>query len=534
MSSLDFIIVGSSAILGIAFIYIVWSYAKGLRSSPRELWIMYVIRLLEGAAYFAISFSMALWLSSDCGLGDVEAGVFISIWSVMHGAFLLIAGPFVDVFGIKKSFVFTFVLIIVSRLFVFWLTDPFLSMTLVFVPFAIGAALIEPAGYIAVKRYTTTKGANFGFGLIYVILNIAMAGGIWGFDKAREFFGETAGTVLPVVGHLSTYQLIYFVCLGIAVVCILILWFMRDGVEMGPEGVRVSLPERQLESLATMIVRTLKKAVTEIISTLVSVIKDSYFWKYVLIISITLFVRFTFFHFLYTFPKYGIRVLGEGAKVGTIYGTLNPILIVFAVPLFTALTKNFNSYKMLTIGSAISSLAIFIAAIPGHLFAPLTNTALGELVFVKWLSLAQDMPALLANPPSDFYWPLFMLIIIWSLGEAVWYPRYLHVLTELAPKGKEGTYIAVVTLPTFTSNLVVGPMSGLLLKAYTPLHEIVDAAGKTVQVVGDLSHHYMVWVWIGGMAVLTPIFLTIFKGVYYSMKKEQSKKEEQSEMPDPN
>jgi len=299
MSTLDFIIAGGAVVVGIAFIYILWSYARELRSSPRELWLTAVIRLLEGAVYFAISFSMALWLSADCGLGDVEAGIFISIWSVMHALFGLIAGPFVDTFGIKKSFIFTFGLVILSRLFMFWMTNPFVTMIAVFVPFAIGAALIEPAGLIAIKRYTTPVGANFGFGMIYVIMNIALAGGVWGFDKAREFFGETAGTIIPVVGHLSTYQFIYFISLGIAVVCMMLLWFMRDGVDMGPEGVRVSLPEQQLGSLTEIMVRTSKKAVTDIIATLASVVKERYFWKYLFIITVTLFVRFTFFHFMF-------------------------------------------------------------------------------------------------------------------------------------------------------------------------------------------------------------------------------------------
>ena len=140
------------------------------------------------------------------------------------------------------------------------------------------------------------------------------------------------------------------------------------------------------------------------------------------------------------------------------------------------------------------------------------------------------MPALLANPPSDIYWSLLVLVVIWSVGESIWYPRFLQVLTGLAPKGNEGTYIALVGILTFGSNLVVGPMSGLLLKAYTPVNEIVDAAGRTVQVLGDLSHHYMVWVWIGGMAVLTPIGLNLFRNVHYSMKKEQATKEVQTEM----
>lgn len=525
MSALDVTIICACVILASAFVYIIWSYAKELRASPRELWLMSVIRLLEGAAYFAINFSMALWLSADCGLGDVQAGVYISIWSFVHGAVGLIAGPFVDVFGIRKSFIFTFFLIIVSRIFMFWMTSPYLSLVMVFLPFAIGAALIEPAGYIAIKRYTTDTGASFGYGMIYVVMNLALAGGVWGFDKARELYGETAGSVLPVIGHLSTYQTIYLYCLGVALLCLLLVWLMRDGVEMTSEGIRVLLPEEQQGTFGKIVWGTLKKAVNDILLRLLFVIKDSYFWKYMLIITVTLFVRWPFFHLLYTFPKYGIRVLGEGAKVGTIYGVLNPVLIVFAVPIFTALLKKFSSYKVLMFGASISSLALFIAAIPGSFFASLTNSALGEIVFIKWLGLAETMTELMTRPPSPSYWPLLFLITFWSLGESVWYPRYLQVLTSLAPKGNEGTYIALVGLPTFTSPLIVGPMSGLLLRTYTPVKDVVDVAGQTVQIVGDLSYHYMVWVWIGGLAVLTPIGLILCKNLYYTMKEEKARKE---------
>jgi len=305
----------------------------------------------------------------------------------------------------------------------------------------------------------------------------------------------------------------------------MLLCLVRDGVEIGPEGIRVSLPAEQKGTLTEIMARTLKKTVSDVSATLVFVMKDRYFWKYLFIVSITLFARFTFFHFLFTFPKYGLRVLGESAKIGTVYGTLNPLLVIFLVPLVAAMTKKANSYRMLIIGTAISSLSVFIVAIPGSFFSSLTNSVLGELAFVKWLGLAPNLEGLMASPPSDLYWPLFIFLIIWSLGESVWYPKLLQLVTELAPKGNEGTYIAFMLLPTHMSTLLVGPMSGLLLKTYTPLNEVVDAAGKTIQMVGDLSHHYMVWVWIGGLAVLTPISLIIFRKVYYSMKEEQSRKE---------
>ena len=95
--------------------------------------------------------------------------------------------------------------------------------------------------------------------MLYVILNLGIAAGMYGFDKIREFSGET-GTILPVIGHLSSYQMIYLIGIGIAFVCLVLSWLMRDGVEMGPdEAIRVSLPEEQSGSLADIIGRTLKK-----------------------------------------------------------------------------------------------------------------------------------------------------------------------------------------------------------------------------------------------------------------------------------
>ncbi|MBW2368790.1 MAG: hypothetical protein JRH15_12985 [Deltaproteobacteria bacterium] len=152
---IDLIVVGICVVFGIALIYILWSYAKELRTSPRELWIITGIRLLEGTAYYAISFSLVLWLSVDCGLGDVEAGVYVGIFSVLTAIVGLVAGPFIDAIGIKKSLLLSFILIVISRIFMPWITTPLIVMILVFLPFAIGYALLEPAGLIVYKRYTT-------------------------------------------------------------------------------------------------------------------------------------------------------------------------------------------------------------------------------------------------------------------------------------------------------------------------------------------------------------------------------------------
>jgi len=389
--------------------------------------------------------------------------------------------------------------------------------------------MIDPGGNLGIKRYTTPVGASMGFGLVYVVGNIGMAIAGWLMDKFRDVFGETAGTTLPVFGHMSTYQLLALLALGLTFVSIVINAFMRDGVEMGPKGVTVTPSKKKEGSLGQIILTTIKESYREIGSMLASVAREKFFWKFLFIIGLTVFARFIFFHNLYTAPKYMIRVLGEGAKIGNLIGILNPVMIVFLVPFVAAFTKKASSYWMMIVGTIISSSAVFIAAIPGSFFDALTNTVLGEIVFVKWFGLAPNMEALAANPPSAVYWSLIFYVVVLSLGEALWSPRLIQFTAEIAPRGKEGTYIALSILPWFLAKFAVGPMSGLLLKFYAPLNEVVDAAGKTVQVVGDLSNHYMVWIWIGGCALITPIGLILFKKIFNSMTKEREQMEAQEE-----
>jgi hypothetical protein len=53
-------------------------------------------------------------------------------------------------------------------------------------------------------------------------------------------------------------------------------------------------------------------------------------------------------------------------------------------------------------------------------------------------------------------------------------------------------------------------MSGKLLEVYAPAEEVVNSDGVKSLVVGDISHHYMIWIWVGCIAVISPIGMIIF------------------------
>jgi dipeptide/tripeptide permease len=495
----------------VAFATTVYRYARGLRESPRDLWLLFAYKIVEYTAYGAMNPIMVLWLSKDCGLSDVGAGSFIAVWSIVLSIIGMIAGALVDAIGIRKTLTVSVVFLLIARLVMSVLTNKYLVIPLGLVPLAIGFAIVGPVVSVSIKRYTTKEGSSLGFGLFYVLMNVAFAIGGWFLDFVRDKYAlrdaagkvvdENAGTVL-FGKHFSTYQLFFVFGVCFTAVSFFIVRTLREGVELTDQGVVIRPPKEHASGLAAM-----RSAARETVKMIGSVVREKYFWVFIGMLATTVPVRFTFFHFQYTFPKYGIRVLGQGAKIGSIYGVLNPVLIVLLVPLVASFTKKVSSYRMMIVGSIVSSMSCFIAVIPARVFEPLTKTVLGELIFIKWLGMAKDMDALAANPPTSAYWPLICCILVFTIGEAIWSPRLMQFTAEIAPKGKEGTYIALSVLPFFAAKFVVGPMSGMLVNAYTPL----DKAGKALP---SYPHHQMMWVWIGGMAVITPIFLLVFRKLF--------------------
>ncbi|HOW52256.1 MAG TPA: MFS transporter [bacterium] len=512
MSLADMIVYFGGTGFGIIFVAIIWNYLKGLKQSPRDMWILFAYLVVTYIAYSSQNYSLTLWLSADCGLGDVAAGTYITVWSILLSMVGMVAGALVDTIGIKRTLFFSVTFLIIARVSLTFITDPTLVFIVGFIPFAIGFAIVSPVISVAIKRFTTKESAALGFGLFYVIMNAAYAvGGIF-FDKVRaayilkdeagKIINDNAGTL--VFGyHLSTYQMLYLFVLIMTVASVALLFFIRPGVELDEKGDVVVKPLIDHGSGLAAI----KSAAVKTAQMLKSVVSEKYFWIFISIIGLTIFVRMVFFQFHYTFPKYGLRVLGLDAKIGAIYGVLNPVLIIFLVPLAALITKKMESYKLLVVGSIVSACSCFIVLIPGKSLEWVTDTVLGELIFVRLLGNFPTVEALRANPPTPDYWPLILFILVFTIGEAIWSPKLMQFTAEIAPKGKEGTYLALAILPFFLAKLIAGPMSGLLLNAYVPV-------GPNKEIAASYPDHPMVWVWIGGMAIITPIGLLLMKGLF--------------------
>jgi len=515
MQPLDIALWICGGALVLAFIYLIYSYVQGLKGSPRELYILFITKVIEYTAYGAMNLSFILFLSADCKLGDISAGTYIGIWSMALTLTMIFVGAVVDAIGIKKTLLVGTVFLLFSRIFMPFITNLALVTMLGFLPMAVGIAIMGPVLSVGIKRYTTKANVAMGFALFYTLMNVGWALGAALFDEIRGFFGEYEIYQLPVTGGISTYQIIFLAGFLLTIPTLFLVLVMRDRVRMTEDkGVVIDPPEKGEEShgMIQSILSTMKKAGIDTGKILYKVVREKTFWYFIFMLGLLVFVRLVFYHFHYTFPKYGIRVLGEGVKIGNIFGVLNPVMIVFLVPLFGALTKKVSSYKMMMIGTTVSAFSVFLATLPDDFFQFLMGTWVQELIMERWL----NVPILQQHP---YFLTLVFFIAIFTVGEALWSPRLMQFTAEIAPKGKEGSYIALSYLPYFASKLLVGPMSGWLVATYTS-ETVLNYKGSGVS---SFPGHFWVWIWIGGMAIISPIGLVIFHKLFTRAERESER-----------
>ncbi len=103
---------------------------------------------------------------------------------------------------------------------------------------------------------------------------------------------------------------------------------------------------------------------------------------------------------------------------------------------------------------------------------------------------------LLAFGPNMY---LFLLYVLFStIGEAMWQPRFLQWIAEVAPKNMTGLYMGVGQFPWFLTKVIAGFYSGWFLEHYIPLNTLPSAMNSG-----------MMWFIYGWIAILTPIGLIL-------------------------
>ncbi|MDV7390108.1 hypothetical protein RZS08_02090, partial [Arthrospira platensis SPKY1] len=102
----------------------------------------------------------------------------------------------------------------------------------------------------------------------------------------------------------------------------------------------------------------------------------------------------------------------------------NPLLIFVLTPIVAAYTAKKDTYKMMIYGTLIMGLSPFILTAGPHIGT------------------------------------LMAFLVVMTLGEAMWQPRFLQWVAEIAPKNMTGIYMGLGQFPWFLTKVITAIYAG--------------------------------------------------------------------------
>lgn len=464
-----------------------------LKGASRELWLTFVVKFLVIAAYKVTNVTLVLWLSSDFGYTDKQAGSVVVTWALSITVVTLLVGSLTDAIGLRKTFFLGVWICIVARFVMVLTTVKWLALAAGLFPLAIGEALAAPVILAAVRKYSTTSQRSISFSLVYTVMNLGFLVAGYLFDYVRTHMGEYGHLSLPLVGTtVTTYRMLFLVSFGIEISILPVLYFMRKGVEVTDAGVKI-IPEQVKYPGANFwksFCLTVSDSTKATVKLFAGLLKQTGFYRLLAFLMFIAFLKLIFMQIDYVFPKFGIRELGPGAPVGRL-SALNNLFIIFLVPVIGALTQRFSAYRMVIVGGVISAASIFIMALPTAWFQSMANGPFGNLIGHWYLNLVGNV--------HPYYVMTTLFIIVLSIGEAFYSPRVYEYAASIAPKGQEASYSALSYIPFLLAKLLVGTVTTPLLAAYCP-----ETGPRRSEIM---------WLVVALLATIAPVGLFVLRNV---------------------
>jgi len=432
-----------------------------LGKTSRPLLGLNISYVIEGLVYFGMIGLLALFFNDFIKLDDLDAGRMVGFQTAGITIAMLFLGATVDWIGLRKALLISLVFMFVGRAVLtlspslggtgMWGGSHIFSM-LGILGIMIGYGIYQPAAYSGVKMLTNSKTSAMGYAMLYALMNLG---------------GFLPGLISPPVRKAYGIDGVFWVytaltLLGFGVITIFITKkALKEAVEKAaadePNKKKVEEEKKEDEKPEMSAMEKLKFYLKNF------PITDG---KFMFFIFVLIPVQTLFAHNWLTLPQYTSRAfdgfIGENFEF---FVNLNPILIFVLTPMVTAMTAKKDTYKMMIIGTFIMAAPTFI------------------------LALGPGMGTLMTY------------LVIMTIGEAIWQPRFLQWVAEIAPKGMTGIYMGIGQFPWFLTKVVTALYSGWFLMQYCPK----DTPPA------DMNTETM-WFIYGLIAMVTPIGLLLAKG----------------------
>ncbi|HEV2693342.1 MAG TPA: MFS transporter [Verrucomicrobiae bacterium] len=464
-----------------------------LNGAARELWLTFCLKLLNYAAFAVTNLTLKLWLSHEFGYSDKEAYQFVLAWAISITVVTLMVGSLTDAIGLRKTFFLGIFICIFARLVMIFGASPHVAIFLGLMPLAVGEALGTPVLVAAVRKYSTTPQRSFSFSISYTVLNMGSFMAAWLFDYVRQGVGEHGHLELPLLHtSLTSYRVLFAVSLGIQFLMIPLVYLIRPAVEVTDDGIKIKPATTRPagEKLGGLILDSVRSSAVETVRLFQKLFKQEGFHKLIIFLLLVAFLKMVLMHMYYVYPTFGIRVLGDGAPVGKLWG-INALAVIILTPLIGVLSQRQPAYRMVTIGGIVTAASVFIMALPVEWFQPLADSSIGQWFGHGYLNLKGAV--------HPYYVMITVFVVVFSIGESLYSPRVYEYASAIAPKGLEASYASLSYLPFLLAKLILLYFAGDILSRYCPE-------------VGE-RHPSTMWLYVALAACVAPVGLIVLRNV---------------------
>jgi len=430
--------------------------------APRALWAVNLSSLVEGFVYFGMLANLTFYFNEYGRLADQPTGWMVGLLTAGITICMLFFGGRADTWGVRRTFAVSILLMLAGRSLLALAPGLGLASGGLLTPFngvAAGAILLivlgygmyYPATYAAVRQFTTPATASMGFAMLYAVMNLG---------------GWLPTFMAPVRQHygISGAYGVYVAASALGLLALFAL-LTRATAEKAAAAAREakaaeapaeptdapSVPQTAPEGRWARILHWVRN----------HPLADAKFASFIFCL-IPVQTLFAYNYFI--LPPYVKRAF-EGTWIGDHYEVatqFNSLLIFILCPIVAALTTRMKVYTVMVLGTTVMALPTFI------------------------LGFGPTVPG------------LFAFLVLMTLGEAIWQPRFLQFAAEIAPEGRTGAYMGVAQFPWFLTKMIVPLYSGVALARWCPAE-------------GSRSTGTM-WLVFGLVSLITPLFLIAARG----------------------
>jgi len=425
-----------------------------LIKAPRALWGINLSYILEGLTYFGVLGLLVIYFNDFIGLDDIDAGRMVGVLTAGITLSMLFLGGAVDWFGVRKALLASLCFMLVGRVILtlapnlgvsgLWHSAHWLAM-LGILGIVLGYGIYQPACYAAVKKFTTAKTAAMGYAMLYALMNLG---------------GFLPGIISPPVRRATGIQGVYWVFVALTVAGLGVVFFILSKKTVA-KAIAIAQKEKSEADKAEED-KTEKMSGKEKLKYYLKnfPIRDG---RFMFFIFILIPVQTLFAHNWLTLPLYFSRAFtGVVSNNFEFFVNFNPLLIFILAPMVAAITSKRDTYTMMILGTFVMASPTFILTLGPSLYT------------------------------------VFAYLILMTIGEAMWQPRFLQWVAEIAPKGMTGIYMGIGQFPWFLTKIITAMYSGWFLMHYCP-------AGAPPEQMNTES----MWFIYGLIAMVSPITLIV-------------------------